>query len=180
LRRGFTLIEASLTTAIVGVAFVATMGLFAACTQQNRVGTNMTAAMLLASHVQETMAGLSFNDPGYGASYYGPESGETLATFDDVDDFDGQVFNPPIDALRRPLPELGSFTQQVSVVPVYAMQPGSNTTGTTIPKTTYTGAARVTVKVLYKPPSSAAAQEIYRTSWIRVDYHPPQEVPITE
>src|ERR1700754_5060271 len=76
--RGFTLIEAAMTTAITGIAFVAIMALFAACTQQNRVGSNMTNAMLLAGHIREAMAGLSFNDPAFGAAYFGPEPGQTL------------------------------------------------------------------------------------------------------
>src|SRR5262245_31206809 len=95
-RRGFTLIEAALTTAITGIAFVAIMQLFAACTQQNRIGTNMTTAMLLAGHVQETMNGLSFNDPVQGTTVYGPEPGQALDKYDDIDDFDGLSFSPPI------------------------------------------------------------------------------------
>src|SRR5918993_204717 len=86
-RAGFTLIEAALTTAITGIAFVAIMELFSACTQQNRVGSNMTTAMLLAGHVQETMAGLSFNDPAHGKAVFGPEPAQTLLGYDDIDDF---------------------------------------------------------------------------------------------
>src|SRR5689334_21197888 len=54
-RRGFTLIEAALTTFIIGTAVLATVQLFAACTQQNSVAAQGTTAMLLASHIQETM-----------------------------------------------------------------------------------------------------------------------------
>src|SRR5688572_12215786 len=120
--RGFTLIECALTTAITGLAFIAIIGLFAACTQQNRVGSNMTTAMLLAGHVQESMAGLSFNDPALGPTYFGPELGQSLGGYDDVDDFDGLTVSPPIDSLRRALPTLSQFTQIVSVAPVYAGQ----------------------------------------------------------
>jgi hypothetical protein len=38
-----------------------------------------------------------------------------------------------------------------------------------IPKTAYTGAARVTVRILYRVKTTDAPVEIYRTSWIRVD-----------
>ena len=89
-RRGFTLIEAALTTAITGIAFVAIMELFSACTQQNRIGANMTTAMLLAGHVQETMTGLQFNDPIGGKGTFGPEIGQTLSSYDDIDDFDDE------------------------------------------------------------------------------------------
>ena len=171
LHSGFTLIEAAAVTVIVGVAFTAVMGLFAACTMQNRIGGNMTTAMLLASHIQETMAGLSFNDPGYGSTYFGPEPGQTLASYDDMDDFDGQNFNPPIDSLRQQIPSLTQYTQSVAVMPVYAMQLSSNTNPASpaIPKTTYTGALRVVVSITYKVTPTAAPIEIYRTSWIRVN-----------
>jgi hypothetical protein len=170
-RRGFTLIEAALTTAITGIAFVAIMELFAACTQQNRVGANMTTAMLLAGHVQETMAGLAFNDPVLGRTTFGPEAGQTLASYDDIDDFDAQNFNPPIDALRRRIPELSQFTQNVIVMPIYPTQLSSNSDpgAPVIPKTAYTGAARVTVRILYRVRTTDAPMEIYRASWIRVD-----------
>ena len=170
-RAGFTLIEAALTTAITGIAFVAIMQLFGACTQQNRVGTNMTTAMLLAGHIQETMNGLSFNDPVLGTTYYGPEPGQTLANYDDLDDFDGLNFSPPIDSLRRPISGLSQFTQNVTVVPVLTGQLSSNNDPTIplIPKTTYTGAARVLVRIFYRNKPSDGPTEVYRTSWIRVD-----------
>jgi hypothetical protein len=170
-RLGFTLIEAALTTAITGIAFVAIMELFSACTQQNRVGSNMTTAMLLAGHIQETMAGLSFNDPVVGRANFGPEVGQSLLSYDDIDDFDGQNLNPPIDAMRRYIPELSQFTQNVIVMPIYPTQLSSNSDpgAPVIPKTAYTGAARVTVRVLYRVRSTDVPVEIYRTSWIRVD-----------
>ena len=43
-RRGFTLIEASLATVIVGVGILSMMQLFTACTQQNGNAVNMTTA----------------------------------------------------------------------------------------------------------------------------------------
>jgi hypothetical protein len=33
---------------------------------------------------------------------------------------------------------------------------------------TYTGAARVTVRILHRPTSTSSWTEVYRTSWIRV------------
>jgi len=170
-RRAFTLIEAALTTAITGIAFVAIMQLFAACTQQNRVGVNMTTAMLLAGHIQETMNGLTFNDPILGTTYYGAEPGQTLDKFDDIDDFDQMSFSPPIDSLRRPITGLSQFTQTVTVVPVLASQLSSNNDPTIplLPKTTYTGVARVLVRIFYRNKPTVSPIEVYRTSWLRVD-----------
>ena len=126
-RRGFTLIEAALTTFIIGTAVLATVQLFAACTQQNSVAAQGTTAMLLASHIQETMAGLPVLDPSYANTYFGPEPGEVLRTYNDVDDFDGSSFNPPIDSTRTQIPQMAQYTQAVTVVPVLANKLTSNT-----------------------------------------------------
>jgi type II secretory pathway pseudopilin PulG len=169
LRRGFTLIETCLATMIVGLGITALMALTGALTTQNAAAGQTTTAMLLASHVQEAMAGLSFNDPAYATTYFGPEPGESLASFNDVDDFDGQVLNPPIDAARLPIAALGQYSQSISVVPVSANKPSNNTNPSApdLPKTTYTGVVRVTVKILYKRPGTKTSDEVYRTSWIR-------------
>ena len=165
------MIEIALTIVIIGAGILSMMQLFGTCTVQNADAAQMTTAMLLASHIQETMAGLPFNDPITASSHFGPEPGETLATFNDVDDFDGSRFNPPIDATRQPIPALARYTQVVSVMPVYANQLSSNTdeAAPSIPKATYTGAVRVRVRILYQQTQRAAVTEVYRTSWIRMD-----------
>jgi prepilin-type N-terminal cleavage/methylation domain-containing protein len=169
--RGFTLIECSLAMIIVGVGVVASIRLFSACTHENRASNQMTTAMLLASHVREAMVGMSFNDPISGKSNFGFEAGETLNSFDDIDDFDGQTFNPPIDSTRAPVTSLGQYTQVVSVVPVFPNKLNSNTNDTApeISKTTYTGAARVRVRITYQARPTDPPSEVYRASWIRLD-----------
>lgn len=176
-RRGFTLIETGLATVIVGLALVATFRLFAACTQQNSVSTRMTSAMMLAENVHEAMIGLLFNDPGTGSTTFGPEAGETLATYDDVDDFNGPVtgtgtmFNPPIDSQRNVLANLGKFTQHVTVWPVYLnnLETNSNPAAPDLPQTTYQGALRIRVRILHQANPAEPPIELYRQSWIRVD-----------
>jgi len=99
-RRGFTLIEAALTTVIVGVGCVSMLALLGAGTQANADGTELTTAMNLASNIREAMTGVAFTDPTT-PTHWGAETGEgTVASYDDVDDFDGQSFSPPIDARR--------------------------------------------------------------------------------
>jgi hypothetical protein len=156
---------------IVGLAVTAAMSLFTTCTVENQAASEMTVATMMAENIRETMAGLSFADPFTGISTWGPESGDTLATFNDIDDFDGQTFNPPIDATRKPLPQLSQYTQIVSVMPVDPNGPGGNTDETkpAITKGTYTGAVRVRVRVLYRSKPTAVAQEVYATSWVRAD-----------
>jgi type II secretory pathway pseudopilin PulG len=169
-RGGFTLMEATLATVIVGVGIVSMMQLFGACTKQNRAAFDMTTAMLLAQNIQETMADLEFTDPAYGKTYFGPEGSQTLATYDDIDDFSGQTFNPPIDSTRKQIPELAQYAQVISVWPVkpYRLTVNSNPSAPEVPQTTYTGAARVTVMIMHRKTSTAPWSEVYRTSWIRV------------
>lgn len=171
IRRGFTLIETAMATVIVGVGIFGTMTLFAACSNQNNESGQTTVAILLASNVQEAMANVPFNDPVWGRATYGAETGETLATWNDLDDFDGATLNPPIDSLRTQLAEMSQYQQVISVVPVYPTQLSSNTSDASpaIPKTTYTGAARVRVRIMYRPTTSDIWQEVYRCSWIRLD-----------
>jgi len=153
-RRGFTLIEASLAVTIVGTAILAMMQLFATCTQHNRAGASMTTALYLANNIQEAVADLPFNDPVGGKSNFGKETGETLATFDDIDDFNGYSSTPPIDSQRTPVPELSTYTQAIIV---QAVDPNRLTLAAS-----GTDAVRVTVRILYD------GAEVYQTSWVRM------------
>jgi hypothetical protein len=175
-RSGFTLMEATLATIIVGVGVTAAMGLFEACTRQNSAAAHMTTAMHLAQNIQETMAGLSLVDPAFGSTYFGAaniEPGQTrgvLSTYDDVDDFDGESYNPPIDSMRQRITSLSQYTQVISVWPVdrYRLTQNSNPAAPDTPQTVYTGAVRVTVRILYRKTPADASHEVYRTSWLRV------------
>ncbi|MCY2950982.1 MAG: hypothetical protein NTU53_03280 [Planctomycetota bacterium] len=171
-RRGFTLIEAALATAIIGTGFIAMFQLFTSCTRDNSAGAQMTTALMLANSIQEAMANLTFQDPSTSTTYFGPEPGETLATYNDLDDFDLSTFNPPIDASRIPITELSQYSQLVTVMPVLPYEPSCNNNETSpdFAKTTYTGAVRVRVRILFRPQPSAVAQEVYRLSWIRQDH----------
>lgn len=168
---GFTLVEAALATVIVGVAFVAMLQLFASCTRQNVFAADLTTALTLAQQVQERMAGLAFNDPEMGRGSFGAETGETLGDYDDVDDYDGQRFTPPIDAMGTPIERLARYTQTISVMPVRPQKLSANADESSpeIGKTTYTGAVRVRVRVLRTDAGAKAAEEVYRTSWICLD-----------
>ena len=170
-QRGFTLLEAALTTVIVGMGIVSIMRLFAVCTGANATAAEMTTALMLAGHIQEATQGLAFNDPASGRGVFGPESDESLATYDDLDDFDLHSFNPPIDALRTPLGDLAQYTQVVSVMPVYPDMPSANDNELIpeLPKTAYTGAVRVRVRILFRARPTDVAQEVYRASWMRLD-----------
>jgi hypothetical protein len=73
--------------------------------------------------------------------------------------------------MRNPLTQFPQFTQAISVWPVLPGQLNGNTDPAhpTIPKTTYTGAVRVTVRILYQRVPADAPEEVYHTSWVRMD-----------
>lgn len=159
-RRGFTLIEAALAIVIVGTGCVAAAELFAAVTQSNREARRLTVASSLARHLEEAMAHLPYNDPITRDSTFGFEPGETLPTFNDLDDFhnfDSTGLAGPIDALRIAIPELDQYAQQVTVTSVDGLlssEPG-------------TGAMRVDVVVLWQRTPASPQREVTRTSWYR-------------
>jgi prepilin-type N-terminal cleavage/methylation domain-containing protein len=159
-RRGFTLIEASLAIVIVGTGCIAAIELFANVSQSNTNARRLTVAAQLAKHLEEAMAHLPYNDPITRDSNFGPEADESLATYDDVDDFDGfdtTGSSGPVDALRLPIPELEQYAQQVTVTPVSGdtlQEPG-------------TGALRVDVRVLWSRAAGSPQREVARTSWYR-------------
>ena len=170
-RRGFTLPEASLAVLIVGVGFLAVMELFGACTMENQRSAQVTTAQLLCTNIQELTASLAFKDPYYAATTWGAESAEALNSYNDVDDFDGQSFNPPVDSTRGAIPQLARYTQVVTVMPVDPNRPGNNTDTVKpeIGKGTYTGAVRVRVSVLYRARPTEAPVEVLRSAWVRLD-----------
>jgi hypothetical protein len=163
--------EASLAVVIVAFGFLATMELFASCTAENRRSAQVTTAQMLTTSIQEMTTGLAFKDPFYATTNFGIELGETPATFNDLDDFDGFTSSPPVDATRTPIPELSQYTQVVTVMPVDPNRPGNNNDETKpeIGKGTYTGGLRVRVIIKYQARPSEAPVEVLRQSWVRMD-----------
>src|SRR2546423_616036 len=123
-RGGFTLIEAALVTCIIGFGVVSMLQLLATGTMSNIEANELTTGLTLANNVRELMQSLSFADPVQ-PTHWGPETGETLASYNDVDDFDGAAaagttFSPPLDARRQ---SLGGFPGWSQHVDVYSCDP---------------------------------------------------------
>ena len=173
--RGFTLMEATLAVVIVAFGFLSTMELFATCTAENQRSAQMTTAQMLTTNLQELTTGMAFRDPFNSNMPVGIEPGETLATYNDVDDFDGFVSSPPIDATRAPIQALSQYTQIVQVMAVDANRTGANYDYATpeIPKDSAAalnrGAVRVRVIIQYRRSPSDPPLEVLRSSWVRLD-----------
>jgi len=169
---GFTLIEAALTTIIVGTGVLAIIAAQQAYHMKNNWSTRTTTAMLLANELRELTLALPLNDPITRDASVGPESDESsVLAYDDLDDFAGVVtsgsgagttFDPPVNALRQSIADLPGWSQQIrveSVLPDYIDATFSQPLGST-------GVMRVTVTVLYQDPNQAAPEAITELSWV--------------
>lgn len=172
---GFTLIEASLTTIIIGTGVLAILAAQQAYHQKNNWSTRTSTAMLLANELRERTLALPLHDPITGDTNLGPESDETVAlAYDDLDDFAGVVsagqgagstFSPPINALGLPLSDLSAWKQTIkveNVLPDYIDATFTQPLGTT-------DVVRVTVTVFYVDPVTGNDEPITNLSWIVTD-----------
>jgi prepilin-type N-terminal cleavage/methylation domain-containing protein len=161
-RRGFTLIEASITTVIIGVGCLGMLTLLGAGTNANNESTELTTAMNLAGNVREAITGMRYASKTF-PTHWGPETGEAdVAAYDDMDDFNGWTSSPgnPIDARRQRLSsEYSTWVQQVTVDCVkstnFAIVLGHPNVTPDLRPT-----QRITVKILHN------GKDIYSQSWI--------------
>ncbi len=152
---GFTLLEALIASILIGIAISALVMSNQAFTRANGAAINLSTAEFLIEEIRELMAPLPVVDPETQTDTFGAESGETLADFDDLDDFDGGVFSPPIDVSRQSLADFSAFSQQVTVENV------SNSNFTTTVGDHVSDFVRVTVRILLNN------NEINTANWIR-------------
>ena len=115
-RKAFTIIEAMIATIIIGIAFTALIASSRAYTQTNGAGIEISTAEFLIENIREMTAPLAVIEPETGDTTFGAESGETaVSLYDDIDDFDGGSFSPPVDINGISLSALSAYTQQVTV-----------------------------------------------------------------
>jgi prepilin-type N-terminal cleavage/methylation domain-containing protein len=157
-RNGFTLVEVLIAIVLVGLSITALVVASNSFTMANGVGADLSTAEFLVEQIRELTTLLPVADPGSSSwTTFGHEEA-TLAAYDDVDDFDGATFSPPINANRVALTDLAGFSQQVTVQNVSA----SNFD--TVVADCSTAFVRVTVNVLQN------GQLISSASWIRTRY----------
>jgi prepilin-type N-terminal cleavage/methylation domain-containing protein len=156
--RGFSFIEVLISILLVGLAIASLVAANSAFTIANGAGADLSTAEFLSAQIRELTISLPLVDPLTGDDTFGPETDETLATYDDVDDFDGASFSPPISADKNPLNDFAVFGQHVTVENVSASNfeqvvsdHGSNF-------------VRVTVQI------SMNSNVISSTSWLRARY----------
>ncbi len=156
---GFSLIEAMFAVLLVGLAIAALVGANAAFTRANGAGADISTAEFLLEQIKELTATVAVVDPETETetATFGAEEG-SVGLYDDLDDFDGASFSPPIGVDRTSLTDFGAFTQQVTVQNVSASDFES------VVADHSSDFVRVSVKVLLN------SKEISSASWIRARY----------
>ena len=158
---GFSLIEVLIAILLVGLAVASLVAANSALTRANGAGTDLSTAEFLLGEIRELTVLLPVVDPQSSPVWtFGPEGGEgTLTDWDDLDDFDGKVFSPPISANGAVLNGSAVFSQQITVEKV-----SPSNFEQVVPDNDPSDFVRVTVKVFLN------AREICSASWLRARY----------
>lgn len=119
-KSGFTFIEVLFAVLLVGLAIASLLSANATFTKANGAGADLSTAEFIIAQIREFSMLLPVIDPETEYATFGPETGETLADYDDLDDFDGATFSPPISAERTVLNEFASYSQKITVQNVNA------------------------------------------------------------
>ncbi|HEX3356361.1 MAG TPA: hypothetical protein VHS31_05200 [Tepidisphaeraceae bacterium] len=152
-RPGFTMIEATVSVLLVGVMLVASLMTAGQATlvrtgQQDAARAQTLANELLAQIVQN-----AYEQPGVTTTVLGPEAGETRATFNDIDDFNGWTESPPADLSGAALAGFAGWTRAVVVEWITPSVAGTDFTTSA----TETGLKRITVTVTAPSGRTASA-----------------------
>lgn len=119
---GFTYLEALIATIVVGTAIAAGLLLLGAGTRTDAAALERLTGKSVAQELRdllETKTTEDAEDP-----VYGPEPGEgSVAQYDDLDDFNGQVFSPPINSRLEVMTDLVGWSQEVLVESVDPVDP---------------------------------------------------------
>lgn len=170
--RGFTLIEAALTTVIVGTGVLAIMAAQQAYHMKNDWAQRTGTAMLLANEIRELTLTMPLYDPILGPDGIGSK-GDNVQAFNCVADFAGALGaggqgegwssgDHPIDARRQRLNEYGQWRQVVTVHNIWP-----ENLGTTFVETLgSTDVMRVSVDVEYREQESDDFQRVTRLAWV--------------
>ena len=111
---GFSLIEVLIASMLIAIAITAVVAANGAFTKANGAGITLSTAEFLIEQVRAITDTLPVIDPVSGTDTFGAEEA-SLASYDDVDDFDTLSLCPPVDLSGSELADFAAFTQQITV-----------------------------------------------------------------
>ena len=157
MKNGFSLIEVLIAILLVGLAIASLVAANIAFTDANGAGADLSTAEFLVEQIRELTTLLPVVDPQSATATFGPEE-TALAGYDDLDDFAGASFSPPIGSNRAVLNAFAAFRQQITVENV------SSSNFEQVVGHHSSPFVRLTVKV------SLNGRELSSASWIRARY----------
>lgn len=125
--RGFTMVEAAMAVAIVGVLLTVSTGTLMSVAKNRQLQTERRQGYELADQLMSEILQCYFQDPG-SSPVFGPETGETRATYDDVDDYNGLSESPPAQRNGSALTDYAGWKRTVTVQYVSPTSPATSST----------------------------------------------------
>ena len=114
-RSGFTLIEAAVATAVIGIGVAALLTAVQAATRTNQAGRNLTQAVFLAQEIREWTLRLPFKDPQTPDNPPGPDESDPQVFVDDLDDLAGVTYSPPRDTHGTAIADMTAWSQIITL-----------------------------------------------------------------
>ncbi len=113
---GFTLAEVLMASVVMGVGITAVMMALRSGTLVNTGASEMSQGVLLAQELRERMGQLPFSDTDAEHQDNSPGLDEASISYaDDMDDYNHQVFSPPISSMGDPLTNMDRWSQTVDI-----------------------------------------------------------------
>lgn len=116
-RRGWTLLEVSICTLLVGLVLASAMQAFGSVLRSRASISDRARAVQLAGQLLTEILDCRYIDEG-ASPLFGPEAtevGTTRTLYDDVDDYNGWSETPPKDKTGTTLPNLTGWQREVVV-----------------------------------------------------------------
>lgn len=116
-RKGFTLIEATISMVILSVMVVMALNTLGSSARSNRIAASLSKGPALATQLMTEVLQGHYEEPNETVTF-GPEASETggtRATFDDVDDYHNWSATPPQDADGTAISGLAGWQRSVTV-----------------------------------------------------------------
>jgi MSHA pilin protein MshD len=142
----FTIVEAALSTIVIGVMLVAALNTVAASRASQLRNTSRSSGAELAKSLMAEITAQAYEDGGLPAGSFGLPLAKVTgsrAKFNDVDDYDGLVDSPPKAKDGTALPGLADWSRTVRVRWVTPANPENTVL-------VDTGAKRITVTALFR------------------------------
>ena len=112
---GFTLVEAAVATALIGIALAALLTALRSGTRTNEAGRRLTQAVFLSQEIREWTLRLPFEDPEEPGDTPGSEEGDPQTAVDDLDDLVGVTFSPPRDAYGAVIADMSGWSETITL-----------------------------------------------------------------